>query len=495
MTENVKVFSKLFVAHRAFPVEKFPLGYMTPSENTAASRQREANAVKWVSGEAQTKVIDNVPISGFKFGDEIKRTYWGGGNVVWRVLDPRGFQLEIQSNNLSKILAYATIEAGEIKSECIWGRHGGKNILIPQGCPDFPNQIKNAEELTAGSKLLKERRIPVKDLNFGDFVTLHNSTKGIYLGKYWILTDGKREYYDEPIACNHLVERHLILQTEDYTTATIKPARIEAIAELNVIEKKPSKLPKSVNPEEVKQALVKYGEVSAPTGRLVVRAISDKKISFDNFVITLSTVGDAEIARLKKHFQRKIEDLEPPILNLVNDTLPGIEEAVTSLTGFNMGHASRYAASLLDTEYIENSCLVFELADSTKIIYDSTVGRIYSNGGALYASESFGPAIFRTFELNPAPGAGVSLTGGVQLTNGGILNFLPPRSGRAGPRVVSFQYHSHQSSRAPLVKSMHDLTSKIVNIYKVTLSCLDSVKNSEAIVSNPIINGKKFIFY
>lgn len=495
MTENVKIFSKLFIAHRAVPVEAFPLGYMTPYENTAASRLREANAVKWVSGEAQTKVFDNVPTSGFKFGDEIKRAYWGGGNVVWRVLDPRGFQLEIQSSNLSKILAYATIEAGEIKGECVWGRHGGKNILIPQGCPDFPNQIKNAEELTAGSKLLKERRIQVKDLNFGDFVTLHNSTKGIYLGKYWILTDGKREYYDEPIACNSLVERHLILQTEDYTTVAIKPARIQAIAELNVIEKKLSTFSELASTEEVKRVLVKYGEVSTPTGSLTVRAISNKKISFDNFAIGLSTVGDAEIVRLKKHFQKKIEDLEPPILNLANDNIPGIEAAVTSLTGFSMGHASRYAASLRDTERSENSCLVFELEDGSKIIYDSTVGRIYSNGGALFAVDSSGPALFRLFELNPMPGAGVSLTGGVRLTNGGILNFLPPRSGRAGPREVSFQYHSRQSSRAPLVKSMHDLTGKIVNIYKVTLSCVDSVKNSEAIECNPIINGKKFMFY
>jgi hypothetical protein len=68
------------------------------------------------------RTFDNESLSGFQLTKSVRRVYWGGGNVVWRVLDPRGFELEISSSNLARILDCSTISKGVIMDSCIWGR-------------------------------------------------------------------------------------------------------------------------------------------------------------------------------------------------------------------------------------------------------------------------------------------------------------------------------------------------------------------------------------
>ena len=234
MTEAIKIFSKVYVAHRKQhqDAEDPPLAFLTPYEENAAGRKRIESADKWARGyfyseEAiETKILDNESIDGFEICREVKRTYWGGGNVVWRIFDPRGFELEISSANLAKILTFATIEAGVIKSKCIWGRLGAKNILIPEGCPDYQNVKTHAEELN-NRKIMATRTIKPSDLVIGQSIILHNDEEGEYLGKWFILTDSKYSSYKEAgmKVADNVVPRHIVQVEKEYY----------AIAELKVI--------------------------------------------------------------------------------------------------------------------------------------------------------------------------------------------------------------------------------------------------------------------
>ncbi len=184
----MKVFSKLYVGFR--PQKGVPLGFATPYEENAAGRKRQATVDNW-SGSGGTwdegvyvpnpklpvKIIDNEPEPGFKITDDVKRVYWGGGNVVWRVEDPRGFELEIQSQNLMALIQSAGIqEGGVIPGKCVWGRSEGINILLHETSDEYKAAFKAAETLKAPKKLGK------KDRRVGGLYTRADGTLAIYLG-------------------------------------------------------------------------------------------------------------------------------------------------------------------------------------------------------------------------------------------------------------------------------------------------------------------------
>lgn len=251
MLNPIKVFSKVYVGFKdqklsTGDTEAPLLGFLTPYEETSAGRKRIETVDNWSRPQdvygfnsitrephliEKAKVIpavifDNVPLEGFEISRAIKRTGWNGGNVVWRVLDPRGFELEISSANLAKILAYATIDAGVIKGRCVWGRFGGGNVLMPEGCPEFANVITNAEELNSPG-LSKDKKIKASEIPLGAMVKLKNGRECIYYGKWHILSDDFRIGELDDIG-NTIIVRH-VLKHEGY---------FYAIAELNAISVK-----------------------------------------------------------------------------------------------------------------------------------------------------------------------------------------------------------------------------------------------------------------
>jgi len=72
-----------------------------------------------VSEHLQPIVIDNVPLEGFRIQKSIAR---GGryNNKLWRVLDPRGFELEISTECFAEIVLSGVVDEGVIKGACIW---------------------------------------------------------------------------------------------------------------------------------------------------------------------------------------------------------------------------------------------------------------------------------------------------------------------------------------------------------------------------------------
>lgn len=170
-------------------LEEYVLAFLTPYEKNAAGEKRQKTVDNWARGwgsddKLPSKILKNEMQSGYKLSEEVRRTYWGGGNVVWRVVDPRGFEFEISSSNFAKIIEdVGVLPGGEIPGKCILGRCGAENILIPDGSKYWKQSFKDAEELEKRSKT-----ISTKDVKPGSICTLKSGTNRIYLG-HLLLTE------------------------------------------------------------------------------------------------------------------------------------------------------------------------------------------------------------------------------------------------------------------------------------------------------------------
>ena len=193
LNKGMKVFSQLYVGLRK---NRQPphLGFATPYEDNSAGRKRQETVDKWACGQGEyvdgkwvpstvksSQLFENVPREGFIVTDDVKRVYWGGGNVVWRIHDPYGFELEIQSANLLAIIQTAGIEAGgKIPGKCLWGRSGADNILLHESSEEYKSAILAAETLK------KPSTIGTKDRVIGEEYLIMDGSKATYLGKFWI---------------------------------------------------------------------------------------------------------------------------------------------------------------------------------------------------------------------------------------------------------------------------------------------------------------------
>jgi len=196
MSDMIKIPDEFYLGRREQGKDDLPLGFLTPEGTDSAARKRKETVNSWSksmnyrwelidgqwkkfdTGSLGPQVIKNELLSGYEIQREIRRTSsWNGGNVVWRMVDPRGFEFEISSGNLAKILDCATISKGVITSPCILGRLGPNNILMPEGSEPYQKAV-------ADTKVLKSDKISLKEIQLGDYVELKNNMKGIYLGAW-----------------------------------------------------------------------------------------------------------------------------------------------------------------------------------------------------------------------------------------------------------------------------------------------------------------------
>lgn len=77
--------------------------------------------------DPQPMVYDNDPLNGFKVQHSVSR--YSTSNKLWRILDPRGFELEVTTGCMEVIIQEATIlKGGLIDAKCAWA--GGKNLIV-----------------------------------------------------------------------------------------------------------------------------------------------------------------------------------------------------------------------------------------------------------------------------------------------------------------------------------------------------------------------------
>lgn len=187
-----------------FDTENPPLAFATPFGSDAAFEKRKETVTRWcgdgtvhrwalmpdgsfkidergqrvwetvgVGTPMPPQVIQNVPLAGFSFDRAIERSVTD--NKVFRVNDPRGFQLEITADNLADIILNTDIHRGVIQGEFIWGRLRGTNFLTRL---DHPAYIRETTALN-------------RELRVGDHIYLGSKTEElIYCGEFYVSSVG-----------------------------------------------------------------------------------------------------------------------------------------------------------------------------------------------------------------------------------------------------------------------------------------------------------------
>lgn len=164
--------------------EECPLAFITPYGTDKAAKQRMRTVDEWSTAglwskpkNPKTEVIKNEAVSGFRISEEIRR--WSTSNVVWRIVDPRGFQLEISSGNMAYLIAETSIHEGWIDATLQWVRDGAQNYLLPVSSNEHKTYTLNTVTLN--------NKMGIKDITIGDHIHTLNGTDGIYLGGYYLL--------------------------------------------------------------------------------------------------------------------------------------------------------------------------------------------------------------------------------------------------------------------------------------------------------------------
>lgn len=114
------------------------LGFAVPYGTTKAEKKRMETVDRWKDSETEARTLDNTPIRGFKLVDVVSR--YSTSNKLFRIQDPRGFELEIPADNLLDIAMNSTIVNGEIIEECVWAT-SGKLYLIPSSSCEYKRHI------------------------------------------------------------------------------------------------------------------------------------------------------------------------------------------------------------------------------------------------------------------------------------------------------------------------------------------------------------------
>ncbi|QGH73801.1 hypothetical protein [Vibrio phage vB_VhaM_VH-8] len=106
-------------------------------------------------------IIDNIPTKNIYVGCSVSR--WSTSNKLFRVTDPRGFTIEIPTDNLATLLHHTTVIKGVIQEECVWGKEGNNHILLPVNSEPYKLSIEQ-------QNILDNELVSVKDIKAGDWV-------------------------------------------------------------------------------------------------------------------------------------------------------------------------------------------------------------------------------------------------------------------------------------------------------------------------------------
>jgi hypothetical protein len=329
MATTTTIPSRLYVTiqyRKDASTESGLLGFASPYEKNAAFQKRKVTQDSWaygsganvtiddednviVSGEGRRGgyggagtwdatmlfmakcypiIIDNVPVEGFQIAKSVRRYGgWGGsGNVLWRLADPRGFELEIGSENFARIVDCTTIVNGVIQGKCVWGREAGKNLLLPESSEPY----QAAAALTAKVNT----KVSLKDVQIGDTVDLlisgEERTKYQYLGKYFLLQRDELDHANSDrvtwYTFNKLqTERYIFKSTDDGSYMAVSTPKVSAI-----LEKIATPLNKVDIAKELTAYISKYDQNILNSGNTVL--VSATKIKLEDIYLTLDPVTE-----------------------------------------------------------------------------------------------------------------------------------------------------------------------------------------------------------
>ena len=89
-----------------------------PDPNALNRNIRIQHPAEQVAPNLQPRILPNEPLTGFRISDTISR--YNTSNKLWRILDPRGFELEISTACMEEILMQGGVLKGIIQGACVW---------------------------------------------------------------------------------------------------------------------------------------------------------------------------------------------------------------------------------------------------------------------------------------------------------------------------------------------------------------------------------------
>lgn len=138
-----------------------------------ANNQYITTRDEYVKG--QEFIADNTPTTGFYVGSSVSR--WSTSNKLFRVKDPRGFTVEIPTDNLATLLHHTTVVKGVVQEACVWGREGNNHILLPINSEPYLITLDQMDTL-------QNKLTSVKELKVGDWVKMfEDDNEYYYAGK------------------------------------------------------------------------------------------------------------------------------------------------------------------------------------------------------------------------------------------------------------------------------------------------------------------------
>lgn len=224
-----------------------PLGFLTPDGTDSAAQKRKATVDNWVrqneryrsKNKVHTTTVKNELLSGFKLSKSTRR--WTTSNVVWRVIDPRGFEIEISSENLMALINDTSIINGEILGRLIYGRTTGSNVLLHEKSEEF----LAAQELTS----VVNKNISMKDIKPGYMVSLHNAQVLEYVGFFYKIEEKRfNEQHSDKFVAFSDKKTHVFLDTSNKSIHVFSSPKVgkivstenektlaESLAQLNLL--------------------------------------------------------------------------------------------------------------------------------------------------------------------------------------------------------------------------------------------------------------------
>ena len=193
----INIHKQLWVVkgvNRKVEDSEFLLAYMThreytkDKEETVAFTKRKSTGTLWATyrkwsrelrkheatKEGNTLEFDNSPASGFRIVGSVSR--WSTSNKLIRVEDPRGFVVEIPTGNLTTLLKHTTVEEGEIKEECVWGKEGNNHILLSINSDIYQKSYNQTQQ--------NKEKVSLTKLKIGQTVKFNvEDEEYIYLGR------------------------------------------------------------------------------------------------------------------------------------------------------------------------------------------------------------------------------------------------------------------------------------------------------------------------
>ena len=227
--------------------ENDPLAYVTYKLKNGKV-YKETSFDNWCNEEVEKKTFDNTPQEGFKVLFTVGgcKSGWNVRQTYFRVVDPRGFQLEIVANNFVNILQSSVINQGVIEGKFAYGWQGQHLILIRDTDPAYIEGVKSKDIELTGEKVTKD------NIKLGKAYRLRDYKTGYYIGRFKWYGYKKSNYDWYHIKKNEIWD---CVETLMYTFLCKNDSGVNTIAGYKEIKNVKFELNESISEEKVNEVV------------------------------------------------------------------------------------------------------------------------------------------------------------------------------------------------------------------------------------------------